>query len=104
MLFGLFKNKEIDAFAKSAAERFAKRCPVAVQDEESVAGESKRAAATRTLYSDVLELHRRTPLGVYRKAYMANSLKWELKERGYKKDFVNSVVYDLLFQLAGKQQ
>ena len=104
MLFGIFKNKEIDAFARNAVDRFAKRCPATLQDEASARGDQSRTAAIRTLHSDVLELRRRMPLGVYRKAYMANSLKWELKERGFRKEFVNSVVYDLLFALAGSQK
>jgi hypothetical protein len=103
MLFAFFKNKELDEFAKTAIARFAERCPVAVQAEASVRGDQKREAAIRVLHSDVVRLHKSKPLGVYRKAYMANGLKWEMKERGYAKDFVNAVVYDLLIELAGKK-
>jgi hypothetical protein len=42
-------------------------------------------------------------LGVFRKAALANTLKWELRERGYESGFVKSVVYDLLIRLASSK-
>ena len=100
MLFRFFKNKEIEDFARKMAERFATRCPPELQDDKR--GEQKREGAMSAIYNDVGELRKRVRLGVLRKAQLANTLKWELKERGYKKEFVNSVVYDMLFQLAKK--
>lgn len=100
MLFRFFKHKEIEEFAKSLAERFAKRCPPELQDDTRAAAVQKRDGAMSAIYSELGEFRTRVPLGVYRKAELANTLKWELKERGYHSDFVNAVVYDMLFQLA----
>ena len=104
MLLRFFKNKEIDDFAKSMAERFAKRCPPDLQDDARPAATQKRDGAMHAVYSELGEFRKRVRLGVFRKALLANTLKWELKERGYKPAFVNTVVYDMLFSLAGKKK
>lgn len=104
MLFRFFKNKDIEEFATSLAERFAKRCPPELQDDARQIAVQKREGAMHAMYSELGDLRKRVRLGVFRKAQLANTLKWELKERGYRPDFVNSVVYDMLFQLAGSKK
>ncbi|MEK7403177.1 MAG: hypothetical protein AABZ80_12550 [Gemmatimonadota bacterium] len=104
MVFRFFKNKEIEDFAQSMAEHFAKRCPPNLQDDESPATTHQRDAAMHTIYSELGGFRKRVRLGVFRKALLANTLKWELKERGYKSAFVNAMVYDMLVSLAGSKK
>lgn len=99
MLFGLLRNREIEEFGKALAERFAKRCPPEMQDAPEGAWEQKRQSAMGVVYSDVAALQRRTHVGWVRRAIMANTVKWELKERGYRNDLVNSIVLDMLVQM-----
>ena len=100
MFFGLFKNAEVDQAANTMAERFAKRYPADLQTGDKPVRQEKLTAATSSLYSDLNDLRRRVRLGTFRRAQFANTLKWALKDRGYKDEIVNSVVYDLLFYLA----
>ena len=104
MLFRLFKHKDIEDFAKSLADRYAKRFPPELQDESREGAQHKRDAAMASIHSLVSEFHKRTPLGIYKRAELANSLKWELKERGYQKALVDSIVYDMLIQLASSKK
>ena len=101
MLFGLLKSREMEEIGKGIADRFAKRFPAALQDDPRA--EQKRDAAMSAVFSELAQLRKRTKLGVLRKATLANTLKWELKERGYRPDVVSKVVYDILFYLAGKK-
>lgn len=102
MLFGLFKNREVEEAGKAMAERFARRFPPELQDDERPAAMQKREAAMSGIYSEVGDLRKREKLGVFGKATLANTLKWSLKERGYRPDVVKQVVYDMLFHIAGK--
>lgn len=104
MLFGLLRNREMEELGKGMAERFAKRYPADLQDDNRPAAAQKREAAMSAVYSELAQLRKRTKLGVLRKATLANTLKWELKERGFRPDVVNQVVYDILFHLAGKKK
>lgn len=102
MLFGLLKSREMEEEGRAMAERFAKRYPPALQDDSRPAAAQKRDAAMSAIYSELTQLRKRTKLGVVKKATLANTIKWELKERGYRPEVANQVVYDMLFYLAGK--
>lgn len=39
-------------------------------------------------------------LGFFRRAYLANRLKWQLQDQGYPKDFVDMAIEGLLVELA----
>jgi hypothetical protein len=104
MLFRIFKHKEIEDFAKTLADRFAKKCPPELQDETRDGAVQKREAAMTSIHSLVGDFHKRVPLGLYKRAELANSLKWEMKERGYVKTFINAVVYDMLVHLASTRK
>jgi hypothetical protein len=104
MLFRFFKHKDIEDFAKSLTERFSKRFPTELAADTSPAAAQKREAAMTSMHSLVADFHKRTPLGLYKRAELANTMKWELKARGYQKDFVNAVVYDMLIELASKKK
>jgi len=104
MLFRFLRNKEIEEFATTMADRFVKRCPPDLQDDARPMAAQKRESAMSAIYSELGEFRKRVRLGVYRRAELANTLKWALKERGYKSGFANSVVYDMLIQLASSKK
>ena len=104
MLFRFFKHKDIEDFAKSLTERFASRFPPELQASTNPSTAKKREAAMSSVHSLVSEFHKKTPLGIYKRAELANTMKWELKERGYQRDFVNAVVYDMLIELASSRK
>ena len=65
MLFRLFKHKDIEEFAKSVAERFAKRYAPDLVDDALPANVQKLEAAMSSVHSLVGDFHKRTPLGLY---------------------------------------
>jgi ATP-dependent protease HslVU (ClpYQ) ATPase subunit len=82
-------GKDVDEFAKKLADMVAKRYPPSLDQSKE-----KRVSANRItkVLEDVLEQaavygknHR---LGVYKKARLANSFKWQLSELGYSDKFV----------------
>jgi len=102
MFFGLIRSPEMEDLARTLADRFAKQYPPALQDDARESAAKKRDNAMSAVFSQLAPVRRTTKLGVIRKAVLANTLKWELKERGYRKDVVNAVVYDILFWLVQK--
>ena len=82
-------GRDIDVFAKELAEMIAKRYPPAL--DKSAERRVSPNRITKVL-EDALETagefaksHR---LGVYKRAKLANTFKWELKELGYSEKFV----------------
>ena len=82
-------GKDVDAFAEKLAEMVAKRYPPALDQTKE-----KRVSANRItkVLEDVLDeaaaYTKQNRLGVYKKARLANTFKWQLKELGYSDSFV----------------
>jgi ATP-dependent protease HslVU (ClpYQ) ATPase subunit len=82
-------GKDVDEFAKKLADMVAKRYPPSLDQSTE-----KRVSANRItkVLEDVLEqaadYGKKNRLGVYKKARLANSFKWQLAELGYSEKFV----------------
>lgn len=82
-------GKDVDEFAKQLADMVAKRYPPSLDQSKE-----KRVSANRItkVLEDVLEqaadYGKKNRLGVYKKARLANSFKWQLAELGYSEKFV----------------
>jgi len=82
-------GKDVDEFAKTLADMVAKRYPPSLDQSKE-----KRVSANRItkVLEDVLEqaadYGKKNRLGVYKKARLANSFKWQLTELGYSEKFV----------------
>ena len=82
-------GKDVDEFAKKLADMVAKRYPPTLDQSKE-----KRVSANRItkVLEDVLEeaarYREQNRLGVYKKARLANSFKWQLTELGYTDKFV----------------
>lgn len=100
-LFGSISGKQIDTFAKSLAESVAKRYPPALDNASQ-----KRVSVNRItkVLEDTLakaaEFSQGNKLGVYKKARLANSFKWELKELGYTEKFTDVATEGLLVYMS----
>jgi hypothetical protein len=96
-LFGGPSGKEIDAFAKDLAQTIAKRYPPALD-----AAPEKRISANRItkVLEDALnraaDFNRANRLGVYKKARLGNTFRWELKELGYSERFIEVATEGLI--------
>lgn len=96
-LFGGPSGKDIDAFAKDLAQTIAKRYPPALD-----AAPEKRISANRItkVLEDALnkaaDFNRANALGVYKKARLGNTFRWELKELGYSERFIEIATEGLI--------
>ena len=90
-------GRDVDAFAKDLAEMVAKRYPPALDQAPQ-----RRVSANRItkILEDALEkgatFAKERRLGVYKKARLANTFKWQLKELGYSEKFVEVATEGLL--------
>ena len=105
-MLNIFKrppNREIDAFSRSLARELSQR--YAVDDGEPASGrktDRKLGKALYSVYSQARDFQRQHRLGVYGKARLANTFKWELKDMGYKDDFVEEATKGLVIEIGKK--
>ncbi|MSQ55933.1 MAG: hypothetical protein EXR31_11260 [Betaproteobacteria bacterium] len=99
----LFSNKELDEFAKGLAQSLAKRYPPSLE-----AAQAKKISINRItrVLEDVVEkavdYNRKNPLGIYRKARLGNTFKWEMKELGYSDKFIEVATEALIVNISRK--
>jgi len=105
-MFGLFGKSDsvsVDDFAKELAEELAKRYPPSMEAELDKKISSKRLTKIlEDLYGKVSEYKVNNKLGIYKKAKLGNSFKWELKELGYSSDFVDLATEGLVVYVTRK--
>lgn len=111
-LFGL-SGKEIDKFAKELAQELAKQYPPAMENPPATGN----AAASSVLLSEgrltriLEELYRKGEnfksqhkLGVYKKARLANTFRWELDTLGYSKKFIEIATEGMVVTVTRKRR
>ena len=107
-LLGSVSSKQVDAFAKDLAQDLAKRYPPALEAAGARTLSQKRLTTIlETIYDKAGEFRVQHKLGVYKKARLGNTFRWELKELGYSDKFVEVateglVVYITRWQSTGK--
>jgi hypothetical protein len=102
-LFGSVSGKEVDVFAKSLAENLSKRYPPAL-DKGSERRISQRRLTTilEDTYAQAVEFRNQHKLGVYKKARLGNTFRWELEELGYSKKFIETTTEGLVVYISRK--
>jgi hypothetical protein len=103
-LFGSVSGKQIDEFAKSLAREIASRCPPVPADGGGRPNVPPRrlAAAIEEVLAKALGFKNLHRLGIYRKARLGNTFRWELTELGYEKRFAEDVTQRLIVHIARK--
>jgi hypothetical protein len=104
-IFGTVSSKQVDEFARDLARQLAKQCP----PEQSDAGGGRPNVTPRKLVSTLEELCRKAlefrkehKLGIYKKARLGNTFRWELTELGYDKQFSEDVTQRLVVYISRK--
>ncbi len=101
-LFGSVSGKQVDEFAIALAREVAEQCP-------PVAGEGggRPSVPPRKLVTTLEEVCRKAvefrtqhKLGIYKKARLGNSFRWELTALGYDKRFAEDVTQRLVVQIS----
>jgi hypothetical protein len=103
-MFGLFDTHTVDDFARSLAQDFARRFPPANEARTDKAVSSQLSVVSEGLYARALRFHQENKLGVFRKAKLGNTFRWQLKELGYSDDFIEKVTKGLVVRLAQKSR
>ena len=102
-LFGSVSGNQVDEFAKTLAQELAKRYPPAL-DKGSERRVSQRRLTTilEDTFHRALEFKKQHRLGVYKKARLGNTFRWELQEMGYSEKLVEVATEGLIVYITRK--
>lgn len=96
----MFDTRELEEFAANLAMDLGRRFPPASQARTDTGAKHQLKVIMEGLAARAVRYHEQNRLGVYRKAKLANTFKWKLKELGYENEFSESVTKDLVTRLA----
>jgi hypothetical protein len=100
-LFGAVSSKQVDEFAKELAQELAKKYPpVLDQSPESMLSEKRLTRILEDTCNRALAFKNEHKLGVYKKARLGNTFRWELEEMGYTRKFIDTATEGLVVYLA----
>lgn len=100
MVFGLFSGKMVDEFAKNLAQDIAKRYPPAIANNpDQLVSQKRLTAILEEAFSRAHQFNEEQRLGMFKKAKLGNTFKWELKEMGYDEKFVDMATEGLIVYL-----
>ncbi len=102
-MFNKVSNKDLDEFSKSLAQELARQYQVDSQDEAlNKKAKRKLSKALDKIYLKAVDFQCEHKLGIYGKARLGNTFKWELKELGYREAFVDEATKGLILSLNRK--
>lgn len=97
-------GRDVDAFAKDLAEMVAKRYPPTLDKApERRISANRISKVLEDALSKAAEYNRGARLGVYKKARLANTFKWQLKELGYSDSFIEVATEGLVVYVSRKE-
>ena len=101
MFFGKSSNAELDEFAKELVSNIVAKLPPGT---EPPTGQGKRAErnlarSLNRVLDSARSWQREKKLGVYGRARVANTFKWELRDQGYDDDFIEEATKALVLAL-----
>ncbi len=104
-LFGGVSSKEVDEFAKDLAHGIAKRYPPGMDkgSAERKISQKRLTAILEETFGKASSFRSENKLGVYKKARLSNTFRWELQELGYTKQFVEVATEGLVVYISRKQ-
>jgi hypothetical protein len=102
-LFQRFSSNEVDTFAKNLAQEIAKRYPPSLDTgAEKKISQNRVSRILEDAYAKAITFHREHKLGIYKKARLGNTFRWELTELGYSKPFVEMATEGLVIYVTRK--
>ena len=103
-IFDVGKRAVVDEFALKLAAELAQRYPPELENSQPRRRNPQRLAkAFDAAFNNALEFQREHKLGVYGKARLGNTFKWELKRLGYPDDFVDLTTGSLVKFVASQR-
>ena len=102
-IFDRFSSKDVDQFAKSLAVEISKRYPPSLeQSKEKKISQNRIARVLEEAFAKAVAYKSEKHLGVYRKARLGNTFRWELSDMGYSKPFVELATEGLIVYISRK--
>ncbi len=96
-LFGSVSGKQVDEFAKTLAGELAKRYPPALdKGGERRISQKRVTTILEDTFNRAAEFKKQHRLGVYKKARLGNTFRWELEQMGYSKNFIELATEGLI--------
>ena len=96
-LFGSVSSKQVDEFAKTLAQELAKRYPPALdKGGERRISQKRMTTILEDTFNRAAKFKKQHRLGVYKKARLGNTFRWELEEMGYSEKFVELATEGLI--------
>jgi len=97
------QGKRIDEFSRELAQEFSSRYSLEMATESpDKKTEKKLGRALNYVYRQAREFRQDRRLGVYGTARLGNGFKWELREMGYRHDFIEEATKGLILSVHGK--
>ena len=95
MVLKWFDSKASVAFASEISREIQTLIPPGGEDVQEKR-HAKQVRSLERLLSRVRNFSKQHQLNIYQKAKFANSVRWSLREAGYPKDFIESVLAMML--------
>ncbi len=100
-LLSSISGKQVDEFAKSLASDLAKRYPPALDKGGARRLSQKRLTSIlEETFNKAVAFKNDKKLGIYKKARLGNTFRWELQERGYSEKFVETATEGLVVYIS----
>ncbi len=103
-LFGSVSGKQVDEFAKSLAQDIAKRYPPTMDrgGGERKISQKRLTSILEDAFNKAVTFKTQHKLGVYKKARLSNTFRWELTELGYGEKFIETATEGLVVYISRK--
>lgn len=103
-LLGSVSSKQVDDFAIALAREFAEQCPPEIGEKTARPNvpPKKLVQVLENLFKKAHGYRSQHKLGMYKKARLGNSFRWELTALGYDKDFAEDLTQRLVVYIARK--
>ena len=102
-LFSSTSGKDIDTFAKTLAQDLAKRYPPALdKGSERKISQKRLTTILEDTYTRAVAYKTEHKLGVYKKARLGNTFRWELQDMGYSEKFVELATEGMIVYITRK--
>ena len=103
-LFGSVSGTQVDEFARSLVQELARDFPPPLENEnDKVIRDRRLATLLQGLFGRAREFREEHKLGIYKKARLANTFRWELQEKGYNGKFVETATEGLVVNITRKK-
>jgi hypothetical protein len=97
-------RKEIEKFALDLARDLAHRFPPASENRKDKGARNQLTSITTALYQRGAVFAHARRLGVYGKAKLGNTFRWQLQELGYSASLIDALTHELLISLTPQRR